>query len=106
MIADNFPKSSNVDIMLFSEGTYPYVKGGVSSWILQLMKGLPDYSFGVCFVGASPILDGKRMEISYEFPENLKHLEVHYLFDDSDTKNAKRITIPSKNRFLSYKEFR
>ena len=91
MIADNFPKSSNVDIMLFSEGTYPYVKGGVSSWILQLMKGLPEYSFGVCFVGASPMLDGKKMEISYEFPENLKHLEVHYLFNDEEKKNPKGI---------------
>ena len=75
-----FPKSDHVDIMLFSEGTYPYVKGGVSSWILQLMKGLPEFTFGVCFIGATPYLDGKPMEISYEFPPNLKHLEVHYLF--------------------------
>ena len=79
-----FPQSSNVDIMLFSEGTYPYVKGGVSSWILQLMKGLPEFSFGVCFIGATPYLDGEPMQINYEFPPNLKHLEVHYLFYDED----------------------
>jgi len=84
-----FPTSSSVDIMLFSEGTYPYVKGGVSSWILQLMKGLPEFSFGVCFIGATPYLDGELMQISYEFPENLKHLEVHYLFDDNDKKMPK-----------------
>ena len=84
-----FPTSSSVDIMLFSEGTYPYVKGGVSSWILQLMKGLPEFSFGVCFIGATPYLDGELMQISYEFPENLKHLEVHYLFDDNDKKVPK-----------------
>ncbi len=30
-----FPTSDNVDILLFSEGTYPYVKGGVSAWVLQ-----------------------------------------------------------------------
>jgi len=76
-----FPKSDNVDIMLFSEGTYPYVKGGVSAWILQLMKGLPDFRFGVCFVGATEFVDGKKMEIGYEFPPNLVHLEEHYLFD-------------------------
>jgi len=79
-----FPKSDHVDIMLFSEGTYPYVKGGVSSWILQLMKGLPEFTFGVCFIGATPYLDGKPMEISYEFPPNLKHLEVHYLFNNDE----------------------
>ena len=76
--------------MLFSEGTYPYVKGGVSSWILQLMKGLPEFTFGVCFVGAQEVMDGKKMEISYEFPPNLKHLEVHYLFDKGEETKAKR----------------
>ena len=88
-MSNKFPTSDSVDIMLFSEGTYPYVKGGVSSWIFQLMKGLPEFSFGVCFVGATPYLDGKPMQISYEFPDNLKHLEVHYLFDDNDKKVPK-----------------
>ena len=83
-----FPKSESVDIMLFSEGTYPYVKGGVSSWILQLMKGLPQFSFGVCFIGATPYMDGKPMQINYEFPPNLKHLEVHYLFDDEQNNES------------------
>jgi glycosyltransferase involved in cell wall biosynthesis len=85
-----FPKSDSVDIMLFSEGTYPYVKGGVSAWVLQLIKGLPDYTFGVCFIGAQEMMDGKKMEISYEFPQNLKHLEVHYLFDNEDLPEPKR----------------
>jgi len=91
MMSNNFPKSDSVDIMLFSEGTYPYVKGGVSSWLLQLMKGLPEYTFGVCFIGATPMLDGKLMEISYEFPPNLKHLEVHYLFNNDEKIKPKRI---------------
>ena len=85
-----FPKSDNVDIMLFSEGAYPYVKGGVSAWLLQLIKGLPEYTFGVCFIGAQEMVDGKKMEISYEFPPNLKHLEVHYLFDNEDLPEPKR----------------
>ena len=85
-----FPKSDSVDIMLFSEGTYPYVKGGVSSWVLQLMKGLPEFTFGVCFVGAQEVMDGERLEISYEFPPNLKHLEVHYLFDNDEKISPKR----------------
>ncbi|PHQ90303.1 MAG: glycosyl transferase family 1 [Sulfurimonas sp.] len=83
-------KSDAVDVMLFSEGTYPYIKGGVSSWILQLMKGLPQYTFGVCFIGATEFVDGERMEVSYEFPKNLKHLEVHYLFDHKEKIKAKK----------------
>jgi len=93
-----FPKSKSVDIMLFSEGTYPYVKGGVSSWILQLIKGLPEFSFGVCFIGATPYLDGELMQVSYEFPPNLKHLEVHYLFNDQDK------TVPKPKRRKGNKE--
>jgi glycosyltransferase involved in cell wall biosynthesis len=100
----NFPKSDNVDIMLFSEGTYPYVKGGVSSWILQLMKGLPDFTFGVCFIGATPYLDGEPMEISYEFPPNLKHLEVHYLFNEESNKDKPKKRIGDAKAFESVKE--
>lgn len=104
-----FPKSDSVDIMLFSEGTYPYVKGGVSAWLLQLIKGVPDYTFGVCFVGAQEMMDGRKMEISYEFPPNLKHLEVHYLFDDNEKKDPTRIK-GSKSGFKAvealYKSFK
>lgn len=108
-MSDIFPKSESVDVMLFSEGTYPYVKGGVSAWILQLIKGLPEYSFGVCFVGAQEMVDGRKMEISYEFPPNLIHLEVHYLFDDENAITPKRIK-GSKEGFDAienlYKSFR
>ncbi|MDF1883904.1 GT4 family glycosyltransferase PelF [Sulfurimonas sp. SAG-AH-194-C21] len=104
-----FPTSDSVDVMLFSEGTYPYVKGGVSSWLLQLIKGLPEYTFGVCFIGAQECVDGNKMEISYEFPPNLKHLEVHYLFDDKDNMVPKKIK-GSKEGFESvaelYKSFK
>ena len=89
-MSQKFPTSDSVDIMLFSEGTYPYIKGGVSNWILQLMQGLPEYTFGVCFIGAMPVIDGNPLEISYEFPPNLKHLEVHYIYDDSETPEPKR----------------
>jgi len=99
-----FPKSDSVDIMLFSEGTYPYVKGGVSSWILQLMKGLPELTFGVCFIGATPFLDGEPMQISYEFPPNLKHLEVHYLFDNKENEKVDKKREGSKEGFESVEE--
>ena len=99
-----FPKSDSVDIMLFSEGTYPYVKGGVSSWILQLMKGLPEFSFGVCFIGATPYLDGEEMQISYEFPPNLKHLEVHYLFNEDSNKDKPKKREGNPEAFKSVRE--
>jgi len=101
---NNFPKSKNVDIMLFSEGTYPYVKGGVSSWVLQLMKGLPEFSFGVCFIGATPYVNGEKIQICYEFPANLKHLEVHYLFEDDKKRIIPKRLKGSKAGFDAIKE--
>ena len=83
-----FPKSDAVDIMIFSEGTYPYVKGGVSEWIYRLITGLPEFRFGVCFIGASEYVDGRKMEVAYEFPPNLVHLETHWLFDFDEKKDA------------------
>jgi len=87
---EKFPKSDTVDIMLFSEGTFPYIRGGVSSWLAQLMQGLPQFSFGVCFIGAQDNIDGEPLKISYEFPPNLKHLEVHYLFNDDESPSIKK----------------
>ncbi len=72
-------KAEKVDILLTCEGTFPYVKGGVSSWIYQLIKGLPEFSFGIIFLGGQA---SQYKEMAYELPENLIHLETHFLFDN------------------------
>jgi len=58
-----------VDILIPCEGTYPYVRGGVSSWIAQLITGLPEYNFGIAFLGS------RKSDYSpkplFEFPDNL-----------------------------------
>ncbi len=76
-----FPKASAVDIMLLLEGTFPYVSGGVSSWVNQLMRGFPQYSFGVVFLGSRK---EDYSTLKYALPENLKHLEVHYIYGDQE----------------------
>jgi len=81
-----------IDILLVGEGTYPYIRGGVSSWIHQLITGLPELNFGIVFLGTSP---GEYGEMRYELPDNLVHLETHYLFDDLQAEKIKR-TKPTK----------
>ena len=34
-----------MDVALINEGTYPYVKGGVSQWCDKLIRGLPEHTF-------------------------------------------------------------
>lgn len=86
-----FPRATDADIVFLLEGTFPYVSGGVSSWVNQMIKGLPEYRFAVVFLGSRPEDYGAP---KYAFPPNLVHVEAHYLFSDTDL--PKRHT-PRKN---------
>lgn len=74
----NLPQSDRVDIMLLLEGTFPFVSGGVSSWVNQMIRGFPEYRFGAVFIGSRRDDYGA---MKYELPENLVHLETWYLHD-------------------------
>jgi len=64
------------DVALLLEGTYPYVRGGVSAWVHQLIRGLPELTFSLVFIGGSRERRGDR---AYELPANVVHLEEHFL---------------------------
>ncbi|EKF75603.1 hypothetical protein A11A3_01992 [Alcanivorax hongdengensis A-11-3] len=74
----SLPRAHKADICLLLEGTFPYVSGGVSSWVNQIIRGFPEYTFACCFVGSRPQDYGA---MKYELPDNVVHLEVHYLHD-------------------------
>lgn len=76
---DSFPKSDSVDIMLLLEGTFPYVSGGVSSWVNQIILAFPEYRFGAVFIGSTR---NDYDDLKYDLPSNLVHLECHYLHDE------------------------
>ncbi len=48
------------------EGSYPYITGGVSSWVHDLIQGMPEIDF-VLF----SISPGKDQTLKYELPENV-----------------------------------
>ncbi len=56
-------------VCLVIEGSYPFITGGVSSWVHELIKGLPDIEFALFTF--SPQGD-QRMR--YELPPNVKEL--------------------------------
>ncbi|MFY0611367.1 MAG: GT4 family glycosyltransferase PelF [Hyphomicrobiaceae bacterium] len=57
----------SVDICIIVEGCYPFVTGGVSSWLDWLIKSLPQYSFAI--VAISPT--SEPAEIVYDMPDNV-----------------------------------
>lgn len=90
---DNLPKSSDADITLLLEGTFPFVAGGVSSWVYQLITQLPQYRFAGIFLGGTKSFYKK---LCYPLPKNLVHLDVHFLFEpDEDDINT--LTPSTKN---------
>lgn len=68
-----------VDVALLLEGTFPYVAGGVSSWVNQIIRAHPELRFAVVFIGSRRSDYG---DMRYALPDNVVHLEAHYLHDD------------------------
>ncbi len=80
------------DILLLLEGTYPYIKGGVSSWVHQIISGLPHWRFGAVFLGSRKEDYESRQ---YVLPDNLVHLQEHYLFDELETAPLRAPRLPA-----------
>jgi len=66
------------DVALLLEGTFPFVSGGVSSWVNQMIRAFPSLRFAIVFIGSRRQDYGK---MAYTLPDNVVHLETHYLYD-------------------------
>jgi len=67
--------SAGIDVCLLVEGTYPYVPGGVSSWVHDIILGHPELRFSVVNIGSHP---GAYGEPRFQMPPNV--LALHRLF--------------------------
>ena len=73
-------------ICVILEGCYPYVRGGVSSWIHNYMQAMPQHEFVLWVIGAEAKNRGK---FKYELPSNV--VEVNEIFlDDAMKMEAKK----------------
>lgn len=65
-------------ICLIAEGSFPYVAGGVSSWITSLVSEMPEHDFIIFAIGAEEAQKGK---FKCALPPNI--IEVHEFFLDA-----------------------
>ncbi|MBX2838483.1 MAG: GT4 family glycosyltransferase PelF [Gammaproteobacteria bacterium] len=79
--------NDSADVCLILEGTYPFVRGGVSTWVKQLIDGMPDLTFSIIFLGG---VDGDYSEPAYDIPDNVLHIEVHLLLGTSEVEEEKK----------------
>lgn len=71
-------RAPSADIILLLEGTFPYVPGGVSSWVDKMIRAFPQYAFALVFMG------GRRQDYgdpSYALPDNVVHFEEHFIHE-------------------------
>lgn len=88
-------------ICILVEGAYPYVMGGVSSWIQMLMEGFPEHEFFVYAIGA----EGKERGVfKYKFPPNMVGIQELFLDEilQSRSPNLKENILDAEERQCLY----
>ncbi len=65
-------------ICVILEGCYPYVTGGVSSWMHQYIQAMPQHEFVLWTIGAN---SSDRGKFKYELPDNVVEVKELFLND-------------------------
>lgn len=76
-------------VCLIAEGCYPYVVGGVSSWIHSLINAFPQVEFSLVAILSDRSMRGKFV---YELPENLTEVYEIYLLDKDWSPRSRGLT--------------
>ncbi|AEV70399.1 GT4 family glycosyltransferase PelF [Acetivibrio clariflavus] len=94
-----------MNLCFIAEGSYPYMTGGISSWMNIYMKCFPDYKLSLYTIAARESDKGKFV---CKIPENMIHIEEVFL-DTPLKKKPKRfpsrIVKSSKQQELLIKHF-
>lgn len=101
----NLPLSGVNKIMricLIAEGSYPYITGGVSSWIHSLITSLPEHEFIIFAIGAQ---EKQRGQFKYPLPRNVVEVKETfldaYLHEFGEWGHRFRLTAKQKEALLS-----
>lgn len=90
------------DICLILEGTYPYVTGGVSSCVYQLLRNTPQFEYTILYIGG-----GSERYEDYKYPitDNVKSIQEFYLFDYDLFPDKELVSIGDKVDISLLEEF-
>ncbi len=73
-------RAADADVCLLLEGTFPFVRGGVSSWVNEMIRSYPETRFAIVFIGSR---EQDYNGVAYALPDNVVHLETHYLYEQA-----------------------
>jgi glycosyltransferase involved in cell wall biosynthesis len=72
------PITTSDDVCLLVEGTYPYLAGGVSAWVHDIINGHPELKFSIFNIGSHP---GSYGPPCYPLPGHVTRLYQIYCRD-------------------------
>lgn len=73
-------------VCLIVEGAYPYLTGGISSWMQQMLLKFKDIEFVI----QTLVVDrNEKREFKYKIPDNVSEIHEIYLLDDDYINNEK-----------------
>lgn len=82
-------------VCLVCEGGYPYITGGVASWVQMLCSNMPDVEFVIWSIATTK----EEMSLyKYELPENVKEVKTVYLGEESAKHNYKNVHISEREK--------
>lgn len=61
-------ETSDLKVVLTTEGTYPHFRGGVSTWCETLLRGMPEVDFSIWALMMNPFVSAQ-----YDLPNNVGH---------------------------------
>lgn len=78
--------TEEADVALLLEGTYPFVSGGVSGWVHQLVSHFRELKFALVFIGGNRAAYGAPR---YTPPPNVVHMQCVYLDERREEARAR-----------------
>lgn len=71
-------KEEKTDICLFVEGSYPFVAGGVSSWVQDMLKYFHELTFSIIRISTTA---SEIREFKYDIPPNVRYFGEIDIYD-------------------------
>lgn len=82
-------------VCLICEGSYPYVPGGVSSWVQMLCSQFQDVEFVIWAIATTR---EEMSEYAYHLPENVKEVQTMYLGDTAWGRSRRKIRLSGEEK--------
>lgn len=84
-------------ICLICEGCYPYIPGGVSSWIHMICSQFKDIEFVIWSIATT---QEEMSEIRYKIPENVKEVRTMYLAEKKIKQERRKIKLSDADKLV------